>query len=154
MLRNTEGRDLNDTEILAATTRPPNDKGQVQFRITLPSGREMKSEWMIAEESKKGVIPWLEYVREQVDVDRANQEALKSREMDTTSVSTAEESSTKEDSSQSPIDYVTQQRDTYRSVVERLEHELKATQNDLAEARDNLEDWQKIVDSLRGEIDE
>lgn len=58
-----EGRDINDSAIIDSTRKARNDKGQTQFSIDLPSGREITSEWLSEDNVKKALVPWIEAVR-------------------------------------------------------------------------------------------
>jgi hypothetical protein len=70
-----ETSDLNDGTILQQTRQLNNDKGQVQFVIKLPSGRDLKSEWMRKDDARAGMRQWLEVVKQQAIAD-SNEERL------------------------------------------------------------------------------
>ena len=65
----TEHSDINDSWILGSTTQETNDKGQVKYRINLPSGRPLESGWVAQDMAKNAVHAWLSAVRDQVSAD-------------------------------------------------------------------------------------
>lgn len=72
-----EASDISDSGILDNTKQYQNGNGQIQFKITLPSGREIESEWLNPEQKKKAMVAWLDVVKDQAlqDSDTARQEA-------------------------------------------------------------------------------
>lgn len=72
-----EASDLSDGAILESTQQFQNGNGQVQFKITLPSGRELESEWLSPDMKKKAMVQWLDVVKDQaiLDADQARAEA-------------------------------------------------------------------------------
>lgn len=72
-----EASDLSDGAILESTQQFQNGNGQVQFKITLPSGRELESEWLSPDMKKKAMVSWLDVVKDQaiLDADQARAEA-------------------------------------------------------------------------------
>lgn len=72
-----EQSDLSDGAILESTQQFQNGNGQVQFKITLPSGRELESEWLSPDMKKKAMVQWLDVVKDQaiLDADQARAEA-------------------------------------------------------------------------------
>lgn len=58
-----EGRDINDGAIIEATERLADGNGNTQFKIKLPSGREINSEWLNPDNVKKALQPWVDAVR-------------------------------------------------------------------------------------------
>jgi hypothetical protein len=72
-----ESSDLSDGSILESTQQFQNGNGQVQFKIVLPSGRELESEWLQPDMKKKAMVAWLDVVKQQAmeDADQARAEA-------------------------------------------------------------------------------
>jgi hypothetical protein len=70
-----EHSDLNDGAILQQTRQIQDDKGHIQFAFKLPSGRDLKSEFMRKEDARTGIKKWLEVVKEQAVAD-SNAERL------------------------------------------------------------------------------
>lgn len=70
-----EASDMNDGTILQQTKQLTDNKGQIQFNITLPSGRILKSEFMSKDNARQGMRQWLEVVKEQAVAD-SNAERL------------------------------------------------------------------------------
>lgn len=64
-----EASDIGDNHILSNTKRMENGNGQVQFRITLPSGRELESEWLQPDMQKKAMVAWLDVVKAEAVAD-------------------------------------------------------------------------------------
>ena len=76
-----EGRDLNDSQILQGTIQETGDNGRVRYKTTLPSGRDLVSEWMNPDDMQgKTVITWCDHVRQQVNVDVEEERAARKRE--------------------------------------------------------------------------
>lgn len=152
-----EGRDLGDSEILSMT-RVETDGKKVQWRTTLPSGRELTSEWMPEDQAKGRIlVSWCENVRQQIDVDRAEKAARKAREkLDDVPTPEEEDSSTAETAKGevTPLDYVIGERDKWQQRCKDLDEKINLLKNEREEARGNLEQWQKVVIGLRGETDE
>lgn len=70
-----ESSDLNDGQILQQTRQVEDARGSIQFNITLPSGRILKSEFMRRDDARAGMRKWLEVVKEQAVAD-SNAERL------------------------------------------------------------------------------
>lgn len=64
-----EASDLNDGTILQQTRQITDERGNIQFAIKLPSGRDLKSEFMRKEDARQGIKKWLEVVKEQAVAD-------------------------------------------------------------------------------------
>ena len=75
-----EPSDVNDGAILNGTRQEAGPGESTRFRITLPSGREVVSEWIAPENIKKALLMWCETIRQQVAADaNASQELAKER---------------------------------------------------------------------------
>lgn len=59
-----EGSDINDKEILDTSRKETNANGTFRFKITLPNGRDMVSEWLNPEHGRKAMKLWCDAVRE------------------------------------------------------------------------------------------
>lgn len=72
-----EASDMGDSTILDQTKQYENGNGQIQFKITLPSGRELESEWLKPDMKKKAMVAWLDVVKAEAvaDSDAARAEA-------------------------------------------------------------------------------
>lgn len=72
-----EASDLSDGAILDKTQQFSNGNGQVQFKIMLPSGRQLESEWIKDDLKKKAMVAWLDVVKAEAvaDSDLARMEA-------------------------------------------------------------------------------
>lgn len=70
-----ESSDLNDGQILQQTRQITDERGHIQFAFKLPSGRDLKSEFMRKEDARTGIKKWLEVVKEQAIAD-SNAERL------------------------------------------------------------------------------
>lgn len=75
-----EAQDIGDSTILDQTKQYENGNGQIQFKITLPSGRELESEWLKPDMKKKAMVAWLDVVKAEAvaDSDAARAEARES----------------------------------------------------------------------------
>lgn len=153
-----EGRDLNDSSILQATVQETGENGTVRYSTTLPSGRLLTSEWMNPDSMQgKTVISWCNHVREQINVDVQEERAAKKRE-----APTEEEVFPKEDQlpdpavgeEEDPLAYVTRMRDAYMKRVEVLEDRELTVELELKAMRKHLDEWNKVLHTLRGETDE
>lgn len=60
-----ESSDLNDGDILQQTTQRNDGQGNIQFVITLPSGRVLTSEWISPDNRRQAVHAWLDVVKAQ-----------------------------------------------------------------------------------------
>lgn len=69
----------DDGQIIEKTVQHRNDKGWVQFEIVLPSGRKVNSEWLNEDQLKKALVPWVEAVKQQMQVDREEYDAERRR---------------------------------------------------------------------------
>ncbi len=70
-----EGKDINDSAIIDQTQQLRNAQGKTQFKITLPSGRELESEWLSEDNVKKALWPWVDTVRNEMVADAEEQRA-------------------------------------------------------------------------------
>jgi hypothetical protein len=72
-----EASDMSDGAILEGTQQFQNGNGQVQFKIVLPSGRELASEWLAPDMKKKAMVAWLDVVKAEAmsDADQVRQNA-------------------------------------------------------------------------------
>lgn len=70
-----EASDLNDGTILQQTRQNTDARGNIQFEITLPSGRLLKSEFINKDNARKALFAWIESVKEQAVAD-SNAERL------------------------------------------------------------------------------
>src|SRR5688572_15948742 len=70
-----ESSDLNDGQILQQTRQITDERGHIQFAFKLPSGRDLKSEFMRKEDARTGIKKWLDVVKEQAIAD-SNAERL------------------------------------------------------------------------------
>lgn len=148
-----EGRDLNDTDILQSTEQVV-EEGKVRYRTKLPSGREVTSEWMNPDDmAGKIVIKWCEFIREQVDLDAREAAAVKKRKPIEEEVEKEVKEEQAEDAT-NPVEFAKHQRDLYQERVNVLEERITAAKIERKKCRDHLEQWEKIVGSLRGETDE
>lgn len=159
-----EGRDLGDSQILGSTVQENKD-GKVRFKTTLPSGRDLVSEYMNPDDANgKIVIKWCEHVRAQIDVDNAEEAAAKKREMvapiasaEPTGTTSNEDSLLAEDlvsGEPDPVAFAIEQRDAYEERVHILEERLTQMKVERKTMRQHYEQWQKVVETLRGETDE
>ena len=150
----TEGRDYNDSDILRTTVQEQ-EGDKVRYSSVLPSGRKVSSEWMRQQDMKGStVITWCEFVREQINVDKREAEAAKKRpalEEDTDPLRSPEDSG--EDVPEALV-FARKNRDTYETEVRRLEEEINEAKNRRKIARREFEQWEQIVNALRGEVDE
>ena len=149
-----EGRDLGDSQILQQTVQESNEKGLVRMKTTLPSGRDLVSEWMNSDDAKKVVMSWCQNVRQQIDFDAQEAKAAKQREKDLADVVQEETKEQAVEEVTDPITYATHQRDMYIARAEVLEERLESTEIELKKVREHLEQWNVIVHKLRGETDE
>lgn len=60
-----EAADLNDGQILQATKQNVDARGNIQFSISLPMGKELKSEFISPDNARQALKTWLEVVKEQ-----------------------------------------------------------------------------------------
>lgn len=58
-----EGRDINDGDIISSTEQLTDSNGNTKFKIVLPNGKPLESEWLNQDNVKKALIPWVEAVR-------------------------------------------------------------------------------------------
>jgi hypothetical protein len=64
-----ETRDINDEDILKDTRQLNDGNGNIQFKITLPSGRTVNSEWIGPDNQKGAILLWVEAIRNQMVAD-------------------------------------------------------------------------------------
>lgn len=74
-----ESRDINDGSVIEATKIAQSQNGAVQFSITLPSGRELVSEWIAEDKRREARDIWIATVRNEMvaDADQKREEARK-----------------------------------------------------------------------------
>jgi hypothetical protein len=58
--------DINDGDILSSTRQENGVNNSVRFHYTLPSGRDICSEWIGEEQRKQALMLWLDAVRGQI----------------------------------------------------------------------------------------
>ena len=128
----------------------------MRYSTTLPSGRKVVSEWMRKDDMKANtVITWCEFIREQVDIDQREKAAEKKRGR--VDVPEQIEEEVREDSvsdATNPVDFAKHQRDLYQDRQSVLEERYAELKIQIKQNRHHLEQWEKIVDSLRGEVDD
>jgi hypothetical protein len=61
-----EPGDINDKEILDATKQETNANGTFRFKIKLPTGQDLVSEWIRPERKREAMRAWLDTVRQSV----------------------------------------------------------------------------------------
>lgn len=60
-----EGKDINDSDILGATSQMSDESGtKIQFTTVLPSGRKLESEFFPIDMKRKAMVAWLDVVRQ------------------------------------------------------------------------------------------
>jgi len=151
-----EGRDYGDNQILQMTVQEQ-DGRKVRFKTDLPeSGRTVVSEWMSPDDAKGGtMISWCENIRQQIDADA--RELVAKRKRDKDMAAAEEDVQLKEEEVvdvANPVEYATHQRDMYRDRVKILEERIHDQKGERTRMREHLEQWEKIVDSLTGEVDQ
>lgn len=60
-----EASDLNDGTILQQTKQAKDARGNIQFSITLPMGKELRSEFVQPDKAREALKLWLDVVKEQ-----------------------------------------------------------------------------------------
>jgi len=72
-----ETADINDGDILNMSSTETADDGRVKFHATLPSGRQIESDWVMPDGLRKARMLWVDAVKEQIvlDAQAATQEA-------------------------------------------------------------------------------
>lgn len=152
------GVDYGDSQILQITTQEKEGE-LVRFKTTLPvSGREVSSEWMRPDATMSGstLISWCNNIRQQIDADVREAEAYRKRKKDLDAAE-AEDLGMKKvavEEVTNPVEYSTHQRDMYRDRVQILEERIDNCKSERTRMREHLEQWEKIVNSLTGEVDE
>lgn len=58
-----ESSDIQDSEIMGMSRQETNDKGRIKFLATLPSGRELSSEFFDPGKKREALLAWLPAVR-------------------------------------------------------------------------------------------
>lgn len=153
-----EGRDLNDSQILQGTIQETGDNGRVRYKTILPSGRDLVSEWMNPDDMQgKTVITWCDHVRQQVQVDVEEERAARKRLALEEVAENSEESTASSPESieeSSAMAHAVAQRDKWLLVAQAAEEEVVQWKLKRKKARLEHENWEKIVNSLRGELDE
>jgi len=71
---------LGDGEIIRATKQITSEQGLTQFRMTMPSGREIESEWLREDQLKRALLPWIETIRAELQSDADEVRAKARRE--------------------------------------------------------------------------
>lgn len=70
-----EANDINDKEILEQTRQENAPNGAIKFKIKLPSGREVASEWIAPDNQKGAILLWVAEIRNQIVADAAEKRA-------------------------------------------------------------------------------
>lgn len=146
--------DLNDGELLAQTRTIDLGGGSYKFEITLPSGRPLESAAVSPDYPKRdATFQWLDAVKSACVGDAeqaANDAARAAREAEplvipsdepVRSAPSANAASGHSSQSSDPIEYAKHQ---LRLALQRLA--------DIASAEADVERWQKVVDSLTGNV--
>lgn len=146
--------DLNDGDLLAQTRTIDLGGGSYKFEITLPSGRPLESAAVSPDYSKRdATFQWLDAVKSACVGDAeqaANDAARAAREAEplvipsdepVRSAPSANAASGHSSQSSDPIEYAKHQ---LRLALQRLA--------DIASAEADVERWQKVVDSLTGNV--
>lgn len=74
-----EAGDINDTQILNATTQRKDARGLTQFLFKLPSGVEINSEWIPDDHLKQALRLWVDAVRSRIVEDAAAERRAKAK---------------------------------------------------------------------------
>jgi hypothetical protein len=78
----TEEKLINDRDIMDGTVIENQDhSGRIRFKTTLPSGRDLNSEWIQASDKTKAGILWVAAVRQQIVADSEESAARARREL-------------------------------------------------------------------------
>lgn len=158
-----EANDINDGTIITGTSQKQDEKGNVRFFFTLPSGTVMCSEWIRPEQRKEALIKWLEAVRTNIVDDlstmrRAKIEAARAAAPKAPdgaapgSIVPTGTSSTKTETqvtdSQDPLAYAKSQHALYSRLEQSLTEQIEqmTTTRDTNRARGTQ--WLKIVHAL------
>lgn len=163
-----EAGDINDNAILSNTVQSTDQRGFFRFKITLPSGRLLCSEWIAPDHKKQAIRNWVEVVRAETvaDVD-AERRATAKR---TTPVPTgAEQSYVSGTPSSATVDAMEKVLQHARQLdnpdpfvmaknqVDRLDKTIEVLQNQINEWSQKREAlvsermrWMKVVAALEG----
>lgn len=137
-----EGRDWSDSQILGATIQQTDTEGKIRYRTSLPSGREIMSEWMRPGDlSGKAVIRWCEFVRQEIDSDSRGP----------SSPQPAPPKTALPEPENDAVEFAKRQRSALRAQVQELEVELARLTVAREKATHSLEQWERVVDVFRGE---
>lgn len=151
-----EASDINDGTILNATKQSTDARGNVQFRVTLPSGREIHSEWIKSDQRKQAMMAWLEKVKEQItsdvqDLQRAKREKARAAQAANVTPVTNYIVQANNASAAEPLAYAKGQYEFYASRVQTLTDNLGQTRLELDTAVSMKEQWQTIINALSGQ---
>lgn len=146
-----QASDLNDGDLLAATSTIDLGGGSYKFSINLPSGRNLESAPVGPDYPKRdATFQWLDAVRSAVvgDAEQAAEEAYSAArqrepiDVPTTGAVNSEFAGNVARANPSdPVEYAKQQ---LRAALERLEA--------LGMAEADVERWQKVVSALTGDV--
>lgn len=64
-----EKGDINDSEVLSKTRQERGQNDSIRFLLTLPSGREIHSEWIPTDQQKKALFLWIDAAKDQILLD-------------------------------------------------------------------------------------
>lgn len=160
-----EASDLNDGQILAATTQRVDSRGFTQFNVLLPSGRKLCSEWIAEDHKKQGLRLWVDHVRGAAVADAQEEQAAKlaKARRDTpaptgavpTSVSTTQSTDTATAGTLPPVPTPAGVEDMARAQLKELDAFIQHLQIEIGErtikksvAEKQRSQWLKILNSL------
>ena len=163
-----EQNDINDGTVIQGTTQRTDEKGNVRFVYTLPSGKVMCSEWIAPDMRKTALVRWLDAVRANIvdDLNTTRRERIEAAKAMTQPRPTSAEPAVldrvpAETSSPQTVTAVADTTDPLayiRSQVEAAEYAyseavnaLQIAELALTEAATRRARWRKVLDALDGQ---
>lgn len=155
-----EAGDINDTQILNATTQRKDVRGLTQFLFKLPSGVEINSEWIPDDHLKQALRLWVDAVRSRIVEDAAALRRAKAKPSTPATTGTEQSSANTTRSSDTVAvasesiaasDPLEMARTTLASLdakIVLLHNHINAQQAVLASAEIERKRWAKVVSAL------
>lgn len=102
----------------------------------------------------KTTIKWCNSIREQVDADNREEQAREKRDLPVDEQITEEVREERVEQAPDPVQFAIHQRDMYEARLKVIEQRISSLKEERTTMRGHYEQWQKVVDTLRGETDE
>lgn len=153
-----EAADIQDSAIMAMSRQETNDAGKLKFIASLPSGRELTSEFFDPGRKRDALLAWLPAVRSAIlsDDEENRAQAKKNAALAQQTVAAAghvtkpAKLGSGETDRMEPLDYVKQQKGNAQYEVAHWSGMATVAVGNLERAKADLAKWTQIEQSIGG----